>query len=295
MSFPASHLNFCFLILFFAVSALAENSGSAILNKAVNQCKERHLIDANLRVSMNIFGDKYTGEGFYREQCPRYIGTDGIGRLDRRKTQYRLELNRFKSILSVKPGSAITVTYDLDHVWLSQSIDGKRAIKRVNAEKLIRFLQEQKKDLNDFDMSEMPSLGGLKGFLMQIERFFIFADSAAEISVGSESDKFDAYKIRGKINPDKFLSAKGIPIPLPAFIPNEIDVLIGKEDFFPYHFEFYLFENNNRTLLFEVILENVQHNTDKSIAPSLFTYWLGTGEFIEDDFTEEYLDILQSN
>jgi hypothetical protein len=274
----------------------AEMDARAVLRTAIQQCSERHHVEANIWFSLRVFGDEYTGEGVYREQCPVILTTDGMLRPDRRNTLYRLELNRFKSISSVEPGSAMTITFDGTHVWIARSIDGRRTLQRVVRERLARAL-----DTMHLDMSAMPNLGGLSGLLRQIDRFFVFDGFPVEvITIGARPDEFTAYRIRGRLDETRIqplLRMLGITendavADLPPHVPKEIVMLIGKEDLFPYRLEYFSQVRGRLTPLLELRFENVRYNEDIPFESSRFSYTPGELEFPED-ITEDYIDSLR--
>lgn len=328
-----------------------DSSGEDVFRDSIKRMAGNVSVDAVLRLNIELFGEKFSGMGRYRELCmPRdvrshnelhlayyqnnslYYSANGREEsiqsekinLDRSRTSFRFEINKFLPTNSLVPGmeagSFVLVcdrAPEKEVYWRFFSNEGKRSLKKIRIDEFEDKLQEYEHSFTNRDFSSMPTLGGLIGIMRQVDEFYDFSlEPAISETIRQENVSFEAWRIRGKLREEKAeqmlqqlgISAKSDPtLSLPIQIPNEVEIILGKDNKFPYHFVYIKNNEKKREIMAELILlevnsfnifdisQNFGNNNDTrvNIDVDAFSYIPGGDIFPDENFAEDYIKSLR--
>lgn len=284
------------------------SSGAELFARVRETMNFNYRIESNLRLNIDLFGEKFSGAGKYSEYC-EVSNINGREYIDRNNTMYRFEVNKFQPTSSVTKGaepSFLVIVCDRQNsksIWKSQSIEGKRSLKRIMLDEFMETLNEFEHNFKNYDMSAYPNLGGLGGILWQINEFYEFEEGVADVKIDLDGHNISVWKIKGKIRPEKkeelMNKLGGNPknkkndLEETPHIPEELEISIGQHNLFPYAFEYYVTKGSKKQMLLELVFTDVLLNNlmNSQLSPSFFEYIPGEKIFVEDA-TEAYINSL---
>lgn len=271
-------------------------NGRVLIQEAVKEFERRRTIDAIIRLKVNVFGEEYTGNGFYLEKkSGRSYYSDQNHRL------FLMEMKYQPNSLS-SPGtesSTLKVVCTGKEVWKYSNIEDNKQLQRIDLEKLDEHFANSGKTNEWGDAGRLPYLGGLEGTLLQVDQFYSLGDARIEESMLG-TPEFSVWKISASLKKEKMepmfeaasqLKKKKRKVQFGDHLPLGITVYLGKEDLFPYRIEYYSGTNEgadwNNPIIKQDFLK-VAINGLGDVANTRFEYFPPPGVIVDDTATEVY-------
>lgn len=209
-------------------TSLAATPGETLLKSAVAELARMQTVAAKMRQQVNLFGHQIIGSGTYLQQ--------GRGVDLRLRMELKLRVaERLSSLQQVSDGKSFWVRSD--------GLDETR-ITRVDLARVRYALQRQQLDA-PANVTAGISVGGLPRLLENLDASFRFGAATEE-----RLDRLVVWKIEGEWERTKLadllpaqaerLRAGNAPdfSKLPEHLPDRVRLMLGKDDLFPYRFEF---------------------------------------------------------
>ena len=258
-----------------------------LFGQAILALETRRSISAKIGYDVDLFDHKPVGSGLYQEE-----------RSDR-GLRLRLEV-RFQ--LAGQPGSLLHVC-DGQYLWMYEKLGDRESLTRIDVQRV----QEALGDSGNLDkisrVGWWPGLGGLPRLLRGLHAAFDFT-TLEETRLGQPP--LPVWRLRGEWKPEKLAELlpdqkgnlkKGKPVDLaklPAHLPDQVVVFLGKNDAFPYRIEYRRRESSeaageggpeDRAIvtikLHWVALNAAIHPTNFLYSPGDLSIVDGTGQFLK--------------
>jgi len=253
-------------------------SPAAILNGAIEALESRRSISAQVRQEVELFGQRLVGSGAYLE-----LRTDRV-RLS------RLEL---RTQLGQQTGSLVQVC-DGENLWTHRRLldDGK--LDRVDLARVERALEKAGRAGDEPLPAYLGNLYGLGRLLRELRRNFLF--TTAQPGLWGPEER-PVWRLSGRWTPERLAEilpdqeesiARGEPPDLSALpppLPEEVVLLLGQADLFPYRVEFHRPGSARRRVLLTMDLYDVAF--DAPVDPTRFRY--APGDVSYADRTKEVI------
>jgi hypothetical protein len=270
----------------------------AILKRAIEQLESRHSIAADLGCRVDILGQKLTGRGVYREV---------------RSGPIPLVRTEMTFPMQPQPG-VIAQVCDGDYLWTYRNLAQVESLERVDLIEVERALNESGSDTTDGPSDYLSSIGGgygpagilgaggLSRLLREIDGAF-----ACQFIEETELAGNPVWRLEGKwraaplakilgtsakkicqLTHEKYLERR------PDHLPDQVVLLLGKQDFFPYRIEYRQIAdpetNKGKTI---VAIQLMRVKFDGPINEACFDYQPGELEF--EDKTGLFLETLRNS
>lgn len=231
-----SHIpqSFLFVMLLAAGAAVAQDgapSPQILLGSAIRALESCDSVSAKLRHETHLFGKDLLGTGIYKEQRP---GRDYLMRVE------------LKFPVGDDSCSLVQVC-DGRYLWEYRNFPTESKVARTDIVRVIRAMEQADRVPKDPHQPILPGIGGLTKVLRGLADNFEFQT----VEPGKwGSQKQLVWRMRGTWNranwlrllPDQKAQIEGQqPLnlaKLPEIIPDEIVLLLGQEDLFPYRIEY---------------------------------------------------------
>jgi len=252
-----------------------------ILDGAIKALESRHSISAQIRQEVELFGQRLVGSGAYLEL-----------RTDRARLS-RLEL---RTQLGQQTGSLVQVC-DGENLWTHRRLldDGK--LDRVDLARVERALKKAGRSGDEPLPAYLGNLCGLGRLLRGLKRNFLF--TTAQPGLWGPEER-PVWRLSGRWTPERLAEilpdqkdaiARGEPPDLSALpppLPEEVVLLLGQTDLFPYRVEFHRPGSARRRVLLTMDLFDVAF--DLPVDPARFRY--APGDVSYADRTKEVVESL---
>jgi len=255
---------------------------ATILDGAIAALESRRSVSARIRQEVGLFGRRLVGSGSYLE-----LRTDEA-------CLSRLEL---RIQLGQQTGSLVQVC-DAKSIWTHRRLldDGK--LDRVDLARVERALQKAGRSGEEPIADYLGSLCGVGRLLRGLRRNFFFP--AAQPGLWGP-EKRPVWRLSGRWTPERL--AEILPdqkeaitrgeLPdmsdLPPPLPEEVVLLLGQADLFPYRVEFHRPGSARRRVLVTMDLYDVAF--DAAVDPGRFRY--APGDVSYADRTKEVIESLR--
>lgn len=284
--------------------------GDRLLMQAATQLERRASISARLRHQVNLGGKQLYGVGSYWQQ--------GSGE----DLKVRLELQ-----IAGQEAKLLQVC-DSRFVWIDRRLPTGRSVSRIDLRQLRADPALATADLNDLEPGEaswsaaQPELtaysGGLPSLLASLgDNFSFLPPQAMRLAIApplaSEPTNVPVFAVVGQWKPDKLAallsksqssSADGKqqepanassepPKPIPERMPQEVLLLVGQADLFPYRIEYRRLEtpqaasHDGPPIPYQlsvhpmIVLEMSDVSFDAPIAAGQFDYMPGDADWVD--------------
>ncbi|MBN2023711.1 MAG: hypothetical protein JW809_13070 [Pirellulales bacterium] len=243
--------------------------------------ESRHSIVAEISQQIDLFGHQFAGKGQYREER---TGP---------QPKVRLELKIPLDETGTKIGTLVQVC-DGRYLWTYRRLldDGK--LSRVDLDRVAKAAGQGGEAACPAALMGPIGAGGLPGLMEALRRQFTF-----ELIGESTLTRMPVWQLRGTWRPDRLArllpdqkdavrQGRGVDLAaLPPHLPDHVVLLLGKEDFFPYRFEYRraVAGTNESRALVTMTLPSV--NVNVPIDPSHFQY--GATELEPSDETQQFI------
>lgn len=237
--------------------------GADLLAWSLRQLQARRSVSARLLQQIDLLGIRATGSGLY---------------LDARSGDafsFRLEIE-FDFGGST---SRLVRVCDGRRLWIYEEMAGQKDLKQVDLERVRRVLQQQGRGGDVEKAAWTGKLGRLEGLLITLSRDFQFG-----IAHRAELYGVPTWKLTGTLDPEELPqqwsgpSGRGGGTPpgghlLPAEMPDQVVVQLGRDDGFPYSIEYWRTKGRagqgGGRLVSRIVFHQV--TLDGPISPAFFT------------------------
>ncbi len=292
-----------------AASTQERLDANRLLENAVGQLENRHSIAAELGCRIDIFNQKLTGRGIYREVR--------VGPIPYIRTELTFPMDP-------KPGVIVQVC-DSRYLWTYRNLAKLESLERIDLVQADKVLEEGRAEESAKNPGEKASArkaqfdprnlanptgllgaGGLSRLLREIQGAFLCQMAGPGTLSGTP-----VWIVKGKWRLEKLaellgkspgavrkMSPEKLEQTLPDHLPDSVVVLLGQQDLFPYRIEYRrngnlaptseISSTDTKTL---VAIQLTQVKLDAPINFSCFEYQPGDLE-IKDE-TDTYIDALQ--
>lgn len=202
-----------------------------LLATAVRTLERRTSIAAKIRQEVNLFGKHLVGSGSYLEQ--RAGG----------KLRMRLEL----TLQVGDQTSSLVQVCDGKYLWTHRQLLGNTDLSRIDVSRAREAQARAEKMPGKGGTGMLPGMGGLPKLLRALHASFDFTD-AQQGRWGKR--KRLVWRLRGRWKTDRLVEIlpsqkeaieEGKPSELsqlPGHLPEQVILLLGQEDLFPYRVEY---------------------------------------------------------
>jgi len=252
-----------------------------ILDGALEALGRRRSVSAQIRQEVELFGQRLVGSGSYLE-----LHTD------------RARLSRLEARIQIgeQTGSLVQVC-DGEDLWTHRRLldDGK--LDRVDLSRVERALEKAGRSGEEPLPGYLGNLCGLSRLLGSLKRDFVF--STAQPGLWGPEER-PVWRLSGGWTPERLAEIlpdqketitrgeqpdlSGLPQPL----PEEVVLLLGQADLFPYRVEFHRSGGSGRRMLVTMDLYDVAF--DSPVDPASFRY--APGDMGYADRTREAIESL---
>jgi len=262
------------------VSSESIATGAELMDRVVRQISQHRSVSAQIRHRVHLFGQKLVGSGVYLQQRAE----QGV--------QVRFSLSvqsqdRMVSLLHVCDGRFL---------WMHDNVGATPSLVRVD---LLRV----RSAVGDGDAG-MPILlgGGLPQLLGSLRRNFVVSQpqpiAFQGVPVWAVACQWNPHELARSVGRPDLVDEKGElkGNSLPEQMPDQVFLLVGRDDLFPYHIDFRRSvgdeepgkvtrgRSSSRSL---VTMELFEVQFDGELDPLLFVYKPGNNEV--DDQTDEFV------
>ena len=210
----------------------ALDAAQQLLDRAILTLEGHRSISAKIRQSGSLYGQEPIGSGVYLQQR---VGGNLLFRSD-----LRIQLGEQAS-------SLVHVRDDDGHLWTYEKLPGQDAeLTRVDVQRVVEHLAETGQTGRLATMDKWPGLGGLPKLLRSLRNTFDFvvteeAELAGQLPVWQLYGRWKPQRL-ADILPEAHQSAVAdgrVDVKkLPPQLPDQVVLLLGKEDLFPYRVEY---------------------------------------------------------
>lgn len=251
----------------------------ALLKAAYDKVDHYGSISAKLRQRAEFFGVSMLGAGTYVQ------GSSPSHRL-RYEVTFQLG-NRKASVQQIADG---------EYLWTRRELASAPTLTRINIDRVLE-IQEAHRQPQALRSGYVLGLGGLSRVLLSLQTCWTF-DTVAETTHGG----LPMYVLRGAWNRESLThllqdqkdairkGAEPDVTELPPQVPDEVLLFLGRDDLFPYRFEYRrtpasqaTAQESEPTLKTLLACEFYEVQINESIDPTLFTY--DPGDLHYDDET----------
>ena len=211
-------------------------AGNLLLSRAVKQLAQHGSIVAKIRHRVDLFGNELIGSGTYRQLD---VGQDRLLRLE----------------LKIPLGNQITSIQqvcDSRFLWLQQTMPDKlrserTTISRIDLNEIRRATFNDSNSLVNRRDGLLIGQGGLPQLLIELERHFAFHEVRSgtlhQVPVWITWGKWKPAALRLLFGGNGVEQEPGgkqdeLLTKLPRHVPHSAMVILGKQDLFPYQFEY---------------------------------------------------------
>jgi hypothetical protein len=262
------------------VSSEAVATGEELMERVVRQISQHQSVSAQIRHRVHLFGQKLVGSGVYLQ----------------RRAEQGVQVRFSLSVQSDERMVSLLHVCDGRFLWMHDNVGATPSLVRVD---LLRV----RSAIGDGDAG-MPILlgGGLPQLLGSLRRNFVFSQPQPIVFQG-----VPVWAVACQWNPQELARSVGRPDlvdekgtlkanSLPDQMPDQVFLLVGRDDLFPYHIDFRRSfgddepgkankgRSSSRSLVTMELFE-VQFNGE--LDPILFVYKPGNNEV--DDQTDEFV------
>ena len=213
-----------FLVIAYAfasVTAAQTTGGQRLMARAGRVLADHTAVSARIRYRTDLFDQQLVGSGNYLQQR---AGNDIFLRLELR-IQAGDEVTRLQQVC------------DGRFLWLRRDLLQDSSLTRIDLQQVRTAIAEQGDIPSALVFRQLLSLGGLPGLMDQLEVHFRFAEPRPVelygISMWLVSGTW-SQEPRGQIATGQGDRTDG----LPKHVPDEVLVLLGQDDLFPYRIEY---------------------------------------------------------
>ena len=236
-----------------ASNASEDGPGNKLILKSIERLGQLRSIEAHINQQVNMFGRSVLGAGEYRQIN---VGQDSLIRLD-----LKLQLDeQFATLQQIVDGKFIW-TYEERPLAVPTAEDAEqnqhlaadksgvsRHLSRVNLD-LVKEAYATGNVDGSSRLQALPSLGqgGLEGMLSELGDLFSFTEpQAGKLHSTDVWLLFGTWKTsvakelfeNEKAKQTKKKGADAGDVGLPAHIPHQVIIALGREDLFPFRFEY---------------------------------------------------------
>jgi len=202
------------------------------LEAALNLVDRSRSVSARIHHEVYLFDKRLIGSGNYWQQRD---GSDLLSRLE-----LKIQLgDRTSSLLQVCDGRFL---------WTKRNLVGEPELSRVDIDRVLRRLEEAEPDSLATPQGEWPGLGGLPRLIRALRDAFEFSTPAepgqwgqARRPVWRLQGHWTAKRLAQLLPEQKEAIEAGKPADLsrlPAHLPDQVVVILGQDDYFPYRIEY---------------------------------------------------------
>jgi hypothetical protein len=269
--------------------------GDRLVTQAVRQLKRRASVTARLRHQVSLGRNQFVGVGNYCQQ-----GQEP-------ELQVRLELQ------FVGAEASLIQATNGRFLWTDRRLPTGRVITCVELHELRRVLQAENlvddpaaahgEVAGGDGLSLTAEEGGLPGLLASlVENFRFLPPQAMRLSLAAplvtEPVELPVFAVVGHWRPEKLAPLVGLegasPSAIPERFPQEVLLLVGQADLFPYRIEYRELEtpvasgDSNETIVYRLspspiaVLELTDVVFDAAIPAAKFDYAPGTADFTDE-------------
>jgi len=247
-----------------------------LVEQAAKQLASHGTVTAKINLQSELFGESLTVVGQYLQGAP-----------DSRRLRLDLKLKQGGQVCSLRQVSDGTA------VWIQQNTLETSRLGRIDVARAAAGMHQSGHRAG----IDVLALGGLAQVLDSLHRSFEFRSLRAEkLGVHSTYAVLGVWKPAAleRLKPtDQPGAEAGPPLnvaDLPEFMPNQMEVFIGRDDLFPYQIDYYRAvqpgtRNDSDQLLARMKLVDVHF--DVPIDPAQFVF--NPGERVPVDDTEAFL------
>jgi hypothetical protein len=260
-----------------------------LLKDAVRTLEGRDSISAKIRHEAEIFDKHLVGTGVYLEQ---------------RRGQDRLLRLELRTQLGDQSSSLVQVC-DGRYFWVHRNLPSDVKLSRIDLAQVARAMRKTERAPGQVNRDMLPSLGGLPKLLRGLDTAFDFT----QVEQGRWGKrKQPVWRLQGQWKREQLLKLlpnqkeameKGEPPDtnkLPEYLPDQVVLLLGREDLFPYRIEYRRIlpekasHSGGPTSRALVTMDLFEVNINVPIDPTRFIYSPGDIEF--SDQTAAFLQSL---
>jgi len=272
-------------------SLAAKTRPQTLLEQAIFTLESRHSITARITYHADLFGKRLFGSGVYFEQRSARIPL------------LRLELTTQLG----QNASTLVKVCDGRFLWMYRKLLGNGTLSRIDVAQVTKAMDQAGEMEKSEKLLQWPGLGGLPRLLRALDNSFRFT-AMEQTQLKTKRGLMPAWMLRGRwkanrlarLLPDqKEAIQQGMPADmskLPRHLPEEVLILLGQEDLFPYRIEYRGNRRKSRskqtpaggkailTMQFYEVSLNVP------VDPARFVY--NPGDLKASDDTKRYLESL---
>jgi len=202
-------------------------------------------ISADVKQQIRMFGQDYKTFGSYNELKTTELRGKGAVR-------FRLDL-RVESpthAAEASPRNSLTIVCDntCTYIYRYLTLEDEKRLERIEIKRVVEAIEKQGRNDIPTEAGSLFGLGGLAGMLREMRNRYDFSAAPVPTQInekdGNEKNKaITVWKIHGRLKPEIVtrLTAEisGKKQTIPKHTPTAIDIYIGREDRFPYRFDYY--------------------------------------------------------
>lgn len=228
-----------------------------LMEQAIDRLSRYQSISARLRQRIDLFGQQLVGSGTYEQGPPRAY-------------QLRMELTvpmggRMTSYQQISDGRTL---------WLVEQVLEEPAVRRVDLARVVSAWEASPRSLMPSRLPDMLVVGGLPKMLRAINDWCQFTAAQPHQLSG-----LPVWVVRGRLDPKRLAHIEEDSMTAPRPIPDEVVVVLGQQDLFPYRFEYRRVrpaEKSSPHGALMVALELFDVRTGVSFDPQRFRYSPGS-------------------
>jgi hypothetical protein len=247
-----------------------------IIAHAARQLASHETVSAKINLHSEVFGESLTAVGQYLQ-----------GPAESRRVRLELKLKLGEKVCSLQQVS------DGNALWSRQNTLAQTRLGRVDLQRVLAAMQQ-----SGFRAGvDVLAIGGLPMLLDSLNRSFEFQSMRSE-----RLGVIPTYVVLGVWKPAALAQLmadeqkppgsepSAEPLPVPEYLPNQIEIFVGRDDLFPYQVDYLRASNpgthhNSDRLLAKMKFVDVHFDT--SIDPAQFVHPASDGVPIDD--TEAFL------
>jgi len=257
-------------------SPLGEEEAAQIVRSSLEALETQRSISARMRFEVRVLGFEMFGHGVFAQ-----------GPIDDHR--YRFELKMGIEDSTQKKGgdqtSLLLHVCDGKYLWMHQQLPGQEepSVTKIDVAATY-FGLASRRNAEGFGMfPRTPALGGLARTLRELDAAFQFVEARA-----TQLDGVDVWAVQGQWNEEHL--AKLVPgasvASLPEQLPLYIVIYFGRDDLFPYRFNYYRHNGAGSSQKPMMTLELYEVRLNGPLDARQFTYQ--PGDFAVQDGTASF-------
>lgn len=291
---------FYFLMSFYPICFAQNDHLSRSSHFVVDQARKRlfalRSLKANIRMNVYIDKNEFSAQGKYVEESL----AAAPGEIKRSRFRVDLDFPLSTTDSQAEILNEIRIVCDANRINRFQSIEGIRTLAYINVDAVLDAVKRSPRKAEYASLGEMGGIGGISGVIDYLKNVYEFEESAQESFLKSKPP-LPVWKLAGKLRRaqlDMHLTRLGwsenSKEPFPSHLPTEIEIFLGKDDYFPYRIHYYNTSprNGKKNLITQLVFCDVITN-EGDIPDYQFTINnLPKGIGVPVDMTAEYINSL---